>query len=183
MNNREIEQLKLFYNNGEALLNHSLIQNNQLNIHTKVNYKIETGWSVSREQIDNELLESLLVRLRRFDNEKDDIHFNKIANILSRNSDSADDIEFLRSVKKLFANRGENRTLKLNQKGRNYSEEVVFDLFVNGRHFHSNLDENSNLEEIESEDKFEYDMFIIAIINKTNAVLMLYKFLENKDLW
>lgn len=183
MNNREIEQLKLFYSNCEILLNHSLIQNDKLNINTKLKYNIETGWSVSRLEIDNELLESLLLRLRRFNNEKDDINFNKIANILSRHTNSTDDVEFLRSVKKLFTNRGENRTLKLNQKGKDYSEEDVFDLFINGRHFHSNLNESSNLEEIESENKFEYDMFIIAIINKTKAVLMLYKFIKNKDLW
>lgn len=180
MNNKELNLLKLFSKNCELLISHSIIKNNQLKVKTSINYHFDSGWSAKREEIPIEQFESLQLRIRRLNNKKDDIYLPKIAGILLKNNTENIDVINLRKVKKLFCGTGVNVLIKQSKNGVIFTEENIFDLFINGKYFHSNLNSLSKLKEIECVDGLEWDMFKLVIINKVNAIILINKYIENK---
>jgi len=104
MDDTEKKLLKLFELNAKDLLSHSLIQNKQLKLNLTVSHNKEEGLKVKRHKIEREPFESLLLRLRRFNNKKDILYFPRTVNILIKYENNIEDKNALKELKKIFQN-------------------------------------------------------------------------------
>ncbi len=181
MKENEFEVIRRFIENCEALQNHTLIKDKALRMDTNIH--IENGaMSVSRPNINEELMESLLVRIRRFNNQKDDLFFPRIINILCQNECDKEKQIFLKELSKLFMSKKEYSSLKYNYNNEDLTENDVFDLYINGKIFHTDKDKRLKIISITTQESFEYDMFLSAVMNKVKAILYSYAYLNQKGI-
>ena len=141
MTNEDLAHLRKFRESANILFDHSLIRDNGLKVKTQYSWNIKSGSSEERHHIDKESLESLLLRIRIFTLVDDDIHFDRIANICSRNLPSNITPPFMRNLKKRFKSRLANFNLmSLGINNKTYGSAEVIDLVFYGEYFHQ--DEN-----------------------------------------
>lgn len=88
-----------------------------------------------------------------------------------------EDNELLKTISRTFLGRGQNM-FKFN----NYSEEDVFNLFINGRYFHSDAKKDKNLSEIEGFFGLPISEIMLtnALIYKTRAIISIYLYLNEE---
>lgn len=183
MEPREIMLVRTFSENADILAEHSLIKNKQLKVKTSISWRKGSSPTISRHEIDKELFESLLVRLRRFCNKEDDIFLPRIINIFLKYETEKEEIEALRKLKKMFKVSSEYRLLNLNTGSKKYTEEEIFDLYLNGRIFHTDEEKQALLTQLPS-GRFSpiNDMLTAAVVTKTNAVLVAVMYMRQKGI-
>ena len=180
MNSEEQDIVKLFLQNVDDLFNHSLIKNSKLKLHTTLSNSDTDGFSVSKIDIEKEGLESLLVRLRRFTNKSEIIYFNKVINILMKNEKNKISCSYLNSLKDLFQNKGNYKSLILKQNQDTYSPEQIFDFILNGKMFHVDVEKRKIVDEISDKFVLFNDSFIISVISKINALIDTRRYLISR---
>lgn len=182
MDDTDKKLLELFDSNVNDLLSHSLVQNKQLKLNLTVFRIREEELKVKRHKIEREPFESLLLRLRRFNNQKDIIYFPRIVNILIKYENNNEDKDALKELKKLFQNKPKYNLLNIYRKGKRYFEEVLFDLYVNGKLFHVDIEKINELKDLSSFSELSItdDMFISAAIKKLNAIIYVKRYMEEK---
>lgn len=179
----EIKLLRTFYENADSLGEHSLIKNKKLKVKTSISWHKGSSPKISRHEIDEELFESLLVRLRRLCNPKDEIFLLRIINIFLNYETQQEDRDALRKLKRMFEVSPEYRLLNLNRGAKKYAEKDVFNLYLNGRIFHTDEEKQALLKELSS-GKFSpvNDMFTSAVVTKTNAILVALMYMRQKGI-
>lgn len=159
-----------FLENADQLAQHSVVRLRTLKIETRISAS-ETGLVVSRHPINEELLESLLVRVRRFANQKDMLYLPRILGRLQKHISGKKEDQALADISEQFMSAGKYAYYCRRHKGKSYGEEDIFKLYVNGKIFHYDPVKSSSLAAMTEPTLFDYDMFVSAAINKVNAVL------------
>lgn len=162
--------LRLFQEHVQELRTHSLLKSKDLKIKTSVTLD-GNRVVIRRHAIDEEKLESFLMRLRRFNSDRDDLFLPKILNIISRYDRIRTTQIKVRDIRDQFLCRRKYCGLKCRHDGKVYTELEIFNLMINGRFFHVDKAKKAELSGITDPTLFEFDMFLGAVINKANAVL------------
>ena len=76
----------------------------------------------------------------------------------------------------------EYSSLKYNYNNEDLTENDVFDLYINGKIFHTDKDKRLKIISITTQESFEYDMFLSAVMNKVKAILYSYAYLNQKGI-
>jgi hypothetical protein len=127
-----------FYAACEDVYRHSLIQNKELKVESRVKFMDDSDQvEVSHYEPDEERYESLLIRVRRFFNQKDKIHFPKVINMMIRTEQCLEEKDFLIKAKDVFGGKNENM---INYE--KYDEESLFNIYINGKMFHTDSEKN-----------------------------------------
>jgi len=167
-----------FYAACEDVYRHSLVQNKGLKVESRVKFKDDSDQvEVSHYEPDEERYESLLIRVRRFCNQKDKIHFPKIINLMMRNEVCFEEKDFLIKAKDVFGGKNENM---INYE--KYDEESLFNIYINGKMFHTDPEKNEKISAVK--DLFGLPIAQIMIRNvvmyKVRAILAIYYYLREK---
>lgn len=170
--------LRSFLDQARHLETHSLIEGRQLR--AKWNLTMTRGEEAREEthRVDYEALESMLVRLRLFAMNDEAVFVPRVVNILKPHF--PENIKYLRSITDLFLIKKEYRMLKVKADGQEFSEEELFNDFINSRVFHQDADSRERLAVLGNlkEDGFAYTILLSAIVTKVNAVRRLRLFIE-----
>lgn len=181
---KDKEVLRLFLLHCEHLNAHSLIQNRMLSkIVPQTKFDLVKGIiTTSRQHVDDEALESLLVRLRKFNNRRDELYLCKILEVLCEYETDPEAAFLLNDNGERFHSQGKYKMLGYQYQGEEFTEADLFDLYINGRIFHADSEKHKKLEVIKCKLSFDYTMFLSAVINKVNAVLLTYEHVIEKNL-
>jgi len=164
-----------FYSCCEDVYRHSMIQQKELKVKSSIKYKDDSDEvDIEHYEPDEERFESLLIRIRKFCNQKDKIHFPKVMNVLIRNERCKEENNFLLKAKDTF--------IKYGVSGKEYDEESLFELYINGKIFHSDHKKNEQISLVQ--DIFGLPIAHIMIRNasiyKVNAILAIYAYLKEE---
>jgi|GEM_PF-5303808 len=171
-----------FYSCCEDVYRHSMIQQKELKVKSSIKYKDDSDEvDIEHYEPDEERFESLLIRIRKFCNQKDKIHFPKVMNVLIRNERCKEENNFLLKAKDTFIGKGVN-LIKYGVSGKEYDEESLFELYINGKIFHSDHKKNEQISLVQ--DIFGLPIAHIMIRNasiyKVNAILAIYAYLKEE---
>ena len=121
----------------------------------------------------------MLVRLRPFVLEKEEVHLPRIVNILK--PPYPENVEYLRSISDMFLIKKEYGSVKAVADGREFTEEQLFSDFINSRIFHRDAERKERLSALGDllEDGFGYSILLSAMVTKVNAIRALRSFIEN----
>jgi hypothetical protein len=175
----EILAVKAFVESARHLESHSLIQGRQLRANWTLTLNKGSPAKEQTHKIDYESLESVLVRLRQFAMEREEIHLPRIVNILKPHY--PENIEYLRSIADTFLMRKEYGLVKAVADGQEFTEEQLFNDFINSRVFHRDVEKEERLRALGDllEDGFAYTILLSAVVTKVNAVRTLKAFIES----
>lgn len=185
MKANHLEVLKLFLLHCEPLNTHSLIQKEMLSkMVPQTKFDLANGVIITSSQHvdDDEAFESLLVRLRKFNNRRDELYLCKILELLCEYETNPEAVLFLKENGERFHSQGKYKMLGYQYQGEEFTEADLFDLYINGRIFHADSEKHKILEVIKDNHSFDYTMFLKAVIDKVNAVLLTYQYVLEKKL-
>lgn len=174
---REKAALRSFVDRAKYLENHSLIENDILKV--RFTFKVDENTKPSMETfvVDEEALESLLLRLRLFYLEEEEIFINKIINYIKREFDDNSLREQLESVRQLSISSREHAFMTIkNEDGYKTSEEI-WKAYLYADKFHNREEQKAILKKLKRFDKIVYTIFINATVNKIKAVRMIKNFI------
>lgn len=171
-----------FYAACEDVYRHSLVQNKGLKVESRVKFKDDSDQvEVSHYEPDEERYESLLIRVRRFCNQKDKIHFPKVINMMICMGQCLSEKDFLIKAKNIFGGKGVN-AIRYGVSGKYYDEEELFELYINGKVFHSDPEKDKKLSLFKDGFDFPIAQIMIrnAVMYKVRAILAIYFYLREK---
>lgn len=171
-----------FYAASEDVYRHSLVKNKGLKVESRVKFKDDSDQvEVSHYEPDEERYESLLIRIRRFCNQKDKIHFPKVINLMMRNEECFEEKDFLINAKDVFGGKGVN-TINYGVSGKQYNEEALFELYIKGVMFHIDPEKDEQLSLVKSGFGLPIAQIMIrnAVMYKVRAILAIYSYLRQE---
>ena len=179
LSDREKTTLRSFAEQARFLESHTLVQERQLRARWSLNWTRGEGSDEKTHKVDYEALESLLVRLRPFTLNNEEVHLPKIVNVLKLQF--PDNIDRLKSITDMFFNEKEYGGVKIVVNGQHFTKENLFDNFINSRVFHLDKRKKERLDVLGDllEDGFAYTAFLSAVVTKVKAVVALKKFIQN----
>ena len=178
LSDQEKAVLRTFAEQARFLESHTLIQGRQLRARWSLSWTKGKGSEEATHRVDYEALESLLVRLRPFTLNDEEVYLPKIVNKLKPHF--APNIDHLKSITDKFFNKKEYSGAKIIVNGQEFTEETLFNDFVNSRVFHRDAERKKRLDALGDllEDGFAYTAFLSAVVTKVNAVRALKGFIE-----
>ena len=170
--------LRAFLEQAQHLESHSLIEGRQLRAKWTLSWTRGEEATEQTHKVDYEALESVLVRLRLFALNNERVFLPGVVNILKPHYPG--NIEFLRSITDMFLIQKEYGIIKAVADGQEFTEEELFNDFINSRVFHQDADGKERLDALGNllEDGFAYTILLSAIVTKVNAVRALRVFIE-----
>jgi hypothetical protein len=140
------ERLELFVSECHRLNEHKHIESG-FRASLSIRAEADEPWQYTVLEPDAEILESYLIRLRRFMSEGEPIFVHAVRNVVRRNLIDAELLEELdREVedwKRLMKSDGIVTTLN----GEDISPDLAWDLYINGEYFHFNMEKRRKLEQ------------------------------------
>jgi hypothetical protein len=142
----ELDSLKLFHEQIEKINNSRIIEKDSLkgSTHIEIN---ENGIKAEANLPDDDDLRSLLLLISPLVRTKERINYNEILSILrnrSENNESRSYFDLLQTQYKASLKSG----LRYGANGKEYGDEDIFRLLLNGYYFHSDDDKREKLEDL-----------------------------------
>lgn len=144
--------LEAFVRECEKLDNHKY---NRLDFKptVKINIEDDQPWSYSVSEPDPELLDSYLIRLRRFMSDGEQICVHSVRNIARRHLSEGQLRERLDELPKQWKEQMEGGGVALSIDGKDITLDLAWDLYVNGELFHFNIEKQRELRDNSSPDQ------------------------------
>jgi hypothetical protein len=135
----DLERLRLFCASVDEALGRRAVREATVSDRWRFQYTQEEGLSFETDRGDEEDLRSLLVAVRRFFAPKEDVYFTRVLNIVE---------QVVRDPELVAANRTYRQAwsrllrggLHFHVDGVNYAPEDAFDIVVNGKLFHNDVE-------------------------------------------
>lgn len=131
------EQLRLFCQRVESALARRAVRNGTIAAEFSLRYTSDEGLRLETNLGDDEDVRSLLLEVRKFFADREDVHFPHIANLVERFVDD-DELRDANRVNRQGWKQalGRGSGIALHANGVNYNPERCFDIVINGQLFH-----------------------------------------------
>ena len=162
--------LQKFFDQARHLDSHSLIEKRQLRAKWTLSWTRGEEIKEETHKVDYEEMESVLVRLRPFTLNDESVFLPRVVNILKPHY--PENIEHLCSITDMFLNKKEYGKIKIVAGPQEFSEEKLFNDFMNSRVFHLDAAREERLDALGNllDDGFVYSVLLGAIVSKVSAV-------------
>lgn len=174
---REKTTLRSFVEAAKRLEDHSLIKNKSLKVSFTIKFVKEDGGAIETSKFDDELIDSLLVRLRLFYLEQEDIFLPKVINLLKREFSDPALRSQLDDVRNLSVSRKKHGFILFQTGNSERTSEDIWKAYLYAGKFHNDACHRAVLDELKNIDDIVYTSFINSILNKTKAVQIVKAFL------
>lgn len=167
-----------FHDAARRLEDHSLMKSNDIKVATSLNLNAE-GASITYHKINDEQLDSYLMRLRVFYNQEENIFIRKIMNVIGREHQDSSIKAWLKDLKDLIEAKGRHVLYHLNLGGKTYTQEDIWLTYLYAERFHNDMQRQAMLRELKQIEPIAYTGFMNTVTNRTKAVCAVRGFLTH----
>jgi hypothetical protein len=165
---KKVEQLDLYVRRVEELLDTRLVTSGDLRSSFTIQGAVDAPVSLDIHQPDEENLRSFLLTYRQFVSDDEPIFANRIANVLWVSLDGDSLRGHLEQARARFKDTFRTGAISLTLNEHEMSPERAFDLWINGRYFHSDTRKARTLDALDPvATTFVRHIFLDALVEGT----------------